>query len=140
MEYLIGLALSLAAVGAATAIGFGRERAFFPTLLIVIASYYVLFAAMSGSGYILLLEAFAAGAFLLVAVIGFKANLWFVVAALVSHGMFDLVHHLFVDNPKVPHWWPGFCLTFDVVAGAFLAVLLTRRPRILSKNGAPSLW
>mgnify|MGYP003294210410 CR=1 FL=1 len=30
-------------------VGFDRDRAFYPTVMIVIASYYVLFAAMSGS-------------------------------------------------------------------------------------------
>jgi hypothetical protein len=32
--------------GLATVVGFDRERAFYPTVMIVIASYYVLFAAM----------------------------------------------------------------------------------------------
>ena len=49
MEYLIGLILSVAVAGFATAIGLDRERAFYPTVLIVIASYYVLFAVMGGS-------------------------------------------------------------------------------------------
>jgi hypothetical protein len=26
-------------------------------------------------------------------------------------------------------WWPGFCLSFDIFAGGFLAVLLMRRSR-----------
>ena len=43
MEYLIGLFLSLAVAGLATIIGLDREPAFHPTVLIVIASYYVLF-------------------------------------------------------------------------------------------------
>ena len=34
MEYMIGLVLSLAGIGTATVIGLGRERAFYPTLLI----------------------------------------------------------------------------------------------------------
>jgi hypothetical protein len=38
MEYLIGLILSLAVAGSAAAIGFDRERAFYPTVLIVISS------------------------------------------------------------------------------------------------------
>jgi hypothetical protein len=48
MEYVIGFALALAVVGAATMIGLDRERSFYPTVLIVIASYYVLFAVMGG--------------------------------------------------------------------------------------------
>ena len=49
MEYLIGLILSVAVAGSAAAIGLDRERAFYPTVLMVIASYYVLFAVMGGS-------------------------------------------------------------------------------------------
>ena len=56
MEYLVGLILSLAVVGFATIVGFDRERVFYPTVLIVIATYYVLFAVMGASGRILAME------------------------------------------------------------------------------------
>jgi hypothetical protein len=49
MEYLTGLILSLAVAISAAIIGFDRERAFYPIVLIVIASYYVLFAVMGAS-------------------------------------------------------------------------------------------
>jgi hypothetical protein len=42
MEYLIGLILSFTVAAAATLIGFDRERPYYPTVLIVIASHYVL--------------------------------------------------------------------------------------------------
>jgi hypothetical protein len=128
MEYLIGLILAMAVAGLATVVGFDRERAFYPTVMIVIASYYVLFAAMGASGHTLIIEIAIASGFLLVAVLGFKRNIWLVVAALVGHGSFDFVHHLFIDNPGVPRWWPGFCLAFDGLLGAYLAVHLFRHP------------
>jgi hypothetical protein len=62
-----------------------------------------------------------------VAVAGFKKNLWLIVAGLAGHAVFDFFHHLFIQNPGVPVWWPGFCLSFDVLAGGFLAMLLMRR-------------
>ena len=130
MEYLIGLVLSLAVAGIATIIGLDRERAFYPTVLIVIASYYVLFAVMGRSGRALMAELIVASGFLLVAAIGFKRNLWLVVAALVGHGVFDFVHRWFIDNPGVPDWWPGFCLTFDAIVGAYLAVLMMTRSNL----------
>jgi hypothetical protein len=136
VEYLIGLILSVAVAGFATAIGFDRERAFYPTVLIVIASYYVLFAVMGGSSRALLVEIIVATGFLVFAVIGFKRSLWFAVAAIVGHGVFDFVHHWFVDNPGVPVWWPGFCLTFDVVLGVWLAVRLMRVPERPFKSQA----
>jgi hypothetical protein len=79
---------------------------------------------MGASGRALVVEIAAASGFVLFAILGFKRNLWFVVAAMVGHGVFDFVHHWFIENPGVPHWWPGFCLTFDVLVGAWLAVRL----------------
>ena len=127
MEYLIGLVLSLVVAGFASSVGFDRGRVYYPVVLIVIATYYVLFACMGASGRVVILESLIATGFLLVAVIGFKSSLWVVVAALVGHGIFDFFHHRFIENPGVPPWWPGFCLAFDVVAGGCLAVLLVRR-------------
>ena len=75
------------------------------------------------------MECLIAGAFLALAVAGFRKNLWLIVAALAGHGVFDFFHHVFIQNPGVPVWWPGFCLSFDVLAGGFLAMLLMRRPR-----------
>ena len=126
MEYLIGLALALAVAGAAAVIGFDRDRAFYPTVLIVIASYYVLFAVMGASRRALVVETVVASAFLLFAVLGFKRNLWLVAGAIAGHGVLDFVHHLFIDNAGVPRWWPGFCLAFDVVLGGVLAADLVR--------------
>src|ERR1700687_5468584 len=109
MEYVIGLILAAAVAGLAHLVGFDRQRVFYPTVLIVIASYYVLFAAMGASRRTLIIEIVVAGGFLLVAVLGFKRNLWLVVAALIGQGVFEFVHRFFIDNPSVPHWWPGFC-------------------------------
>jgi hypothetical protein len=126
MEYLIGLLLSLGVAGLATIVGFDRERVFYPTVLIVIASYYVLFALMGASRQTLALEIVVATGFLLVGILGFKKNLWVVVIALVGHGVFDFIRRDLIDNPGVPRWWPGFCLVFDVVIGGWLALRLAR--------------
>ena len=127
MEYLIGAGLALAVCAFALLAGFDRDRVFYPTLLIVVASYYILFAVMGASPRILALESVIAGAFFALAVAGFKKSLWLIAAALAGHGVFDSFHHRLIHNPGVPAWWPGFCLSFDILAGAFLALLLLRR-------------
>ncbi|MFN0305932.1 MAG: hypothetical protein ACKVQU_36895 [Burkholderiales bacterium] len=127
MEYTIGFALALATVGMAIGTGLGRERSFYATVMIVIASCYVLFAVMGGSSHAIVLESLIAVGFSIVAIIGFRMNLWLVVAAMVGHGLFDVVHHRFIENPGVPQWWSGFCLAFDIAAGVFLAFLLVTR-------------
>ena len=127
MEYVVGVILTLAVAALAAVVGFDSDRAFYPTVLIVIASYYALFAVMGASTRTLIIESIVAGVFVLFAVVGFKGNYWLVIAAFVGHGVFDLVRHFFIDNPGVPQWWPGFCLASDVVFGAWLAVLMIRR-------------
>ena len=114
-------------VALATVIGLDRGRGFYPTLLIVIASYYVLFAAMGASERTLGMEIAVATGFSFLAILGFKRNFWLVAAALAGHGVFDFVHHLFIENPGVPPWWPGFCLAFDGIVGAWLALRLIFR-------------
>jgi hypothetical protein len=128
MEYVIGLTLAGAVALFATVVGLARERSFFATVLIVVGSYYVLFAAMGGSSRTLLAETVAAGIFLLFAVLGFKGNLWVLAVGLIGHGIFDFVHHFLIDNPGVPRWWPGFCLAFDVAFGVLLGLRLIRQP------------
>jgi hypothetical protein len=137
MEYLIGLILSLAVAGFAIIVGFDRDRSFYPTVLIVIASYYVLFAVMGASERTLVIEIAAASVFLLFAVLGFRKNFWLVSAAIVGHGIFDFVHHLLIENPGVPRWWPGFCLAFDVIFGGSLAIHLIRRSKPSREPDAP---
>jgi hypothetical protein len=95
-------------------------------VLTVVATYYILFAAMGTSANAVPVESVAASVFLIVAAAGFRKNLWLVVAGLVGHGVFDFVHHGLIDNSGVPMWWPGFCLAYDVVAGGILAVLLKK--------------
>jgi hypothetical protein len=128
MPYLIGLVLALAVCIFALLTGFDRDRAFYSTVVLVVAHYYILFAAMGATTPVLISESLAASAFVIFAVIGFKKSLWITVAALSGHGVFDFFHHLIIHDPGVPVWWPGFCMSFDVIAGAFLAMLLLRRP------------
>jgi hypothetical protein len=127
MEYVIGVVLAAVVCAFAVLAGFDRDRVFYPTMLIVVATYYILFAVVGSSTPALTIESLVAGGFLMLAVAGFKRNLWLVVGGLAGHGVFDFFHHTFIQNPGVPVWWPGFCLSFDVFAGIFLAVLLMRR-------------
>jgi len=127
MEYLIGVGLAMAVCVFAWFTGFDRDRVFYPTVVAVNATYYILFAVMGGATQALVWESLIAAAFFAVAVAGFKGSAWLTVAGLAGHGVFDFFHHLLIQNPGVPVWWPGFCLSFDVLAGGFLVLLLRRR-------------
>jgi hypothetical protein len=128
MEFSIGVAAAAAVGLFATVIGFDKERSFYPVVLIVIATLYLLFAVMAGSTDSLVAEVIPALVFVALAALGFRKSPWFVVAGLALHGIFDFFHHAVIANPGVPVWWPGWCLAYDVVAAVYLAVLiLTRR-------------
>jgi hypothetical protein len=95
--------------------------------MIVIASYYVLFAVTGGSTQVLIIESAVAAVFLGLALAGFRSTLWLVATALAAHGIFDFLHPHVYANPGVPVWWPSFCLAYDVLAAACLAWLLVSK-------------
>jgi hypothetical protein len=121
---LVGVLMALAVGLSATAGGLDRDRAFYPTVMIVIALLYVLFAVMGGSTRALVLDSMVGAVFIAAAAIGFRSSLWVVALALAAHGVFDLVHSRVISNPGVPTWWPAFCGAYDVTAAAYLAWLL----------------
>jgi hypothetical protein len=127
---IVGACLAFAVGIFATVVRLDRDRAFYPTVAIVIASLYSLFAVMGGSTRALVIESTAGVGFIALAVFGFRTSLWVVAAALGLHGVFDLVHGSFVFSPGVPRWWPAFCLTYDVAAAGYLAwLIISRRTR-----------
>ena len=129
MPLLIGIALAIAVAAFARLAGLDRDRAFYPTVLIVVGSYYVLFAVVAGAGVPLELLGFAA--FAALATLGFRTSLWIAAAGLALHGLFDFVRALWLPGTGLPIWWPAFCGGFDVAAGLILALLLYAEPRRL---------
>jgi hypothetical protein len=121
---LVGALLAFAVGVLGRVSGLDRDRAFYPTAMIVIASLYCLFAVIGASSRALVLESLVAAVFIAAALLGFRSTLWIVVIALAAHGVFDLFHGRLLANPGVPVWWPAFCFTYDVAAAGFLAWLL----------------
>ena len=126
MAYWVGAALALGVGLFATLVGLDRDRAFYPTVLIVVGSYYVLFAVMAGSVSALVPEILALSLFAGLAAVGFRKSLWLVVLGLAGHGLFDFLRGGLIANPGVPAWWPKFCFAYDLVAAAYLAWRLIR--------------
>ncbi len=129
MDVIIGVSLALGVGLFAAASGFDRDRAFYPTVAIVVAGYYLLFASMTRSGAVVLAEALVMAGFAAVAVLGFRRNAWFAVVALGGHGVLDLAHPHLIANPAVPDWWPPFCMAFDLTIAGWLSARLLRERR-----------
>ena len=123
LPFTVGIVLSLGVALFARGVGLDRDRAFYPTVLIVVASYYVLFAIMSGSTSAVLTESIVMAAFVAAAVMGFKTRSWIIIAGLAAHGVMDSFHGAVIDNPGVPSWWPAWCMAYDVGAAGALALL-----------------
>ncbi len=74
MEYLAGIIIALVVSLFASLVGFDKERSFYPTVLVVIASYYGLFAVMGGSVQAALSESVVMAVFLGATVLGFQTQ------------------------------------------------------------------
>ena len=139
MAYFWGALLALGTGALATLTGLDRSRAFYPTVLIVVASYYGLFAVMAGAAGALWPEIGAFALFTLVAIVGFRSSLRIVAAGLLGHGVFDLLHSHVIANAGVPPWWPAFCLAFDGILAFYMAVRLWNDPRLArNRRGRPA--
>ena len=124
MPLLIGIVLAGVVAVFARVVGLDRDKAFYPTVLIIVGTFYVLFAAMAGGGPGLAPELIGFAIFAGLAVLGFRTSLWVVVAGLAAHGVFDFVRHNWFPGPGAPEWWPGFCGGYDVAAAIALAAIL----------------
>ena len=120
----VGVVLALAVGVMATLVGLDRERAFYPTVTIVVASYYVLYAVLGGVTFPLIVETIIFFVFWAMAVWGFRSSLWIACAALAAHGVFDFGHDALVFNPGLPAWWPSFCAGYDIAAAGYCAWVL----------------
>lgn len=90
---------------------FDRDGSFYPTILIVIASYYVLFAFQSGVQKAVLNEAIVFAGFFAGALAGHRWPKWIIALFLLAHGIYDVVS----PHSGAPIWWPEFCLGADVI-------------------------
>ena len=121
------LAVGVAALGKFTR--FDEDRSFYSTVLVIIASYYVLFAVLGGSGHALVWELVVAVAFSSAAIIGALYLPMLVGIGITAHGLFDLVHHVLIENPGVPTWWPSFCGSIDVALGLWVVIITGSRAK-----------
>jgi hypothetical protein len=117
---LIGVLSAVAIAALARSTRFDRDRSFYPTVLVVIAAYYILFAVMGGSRHALVWELVIAVVFSAVAIMGGLHLPVLVGVGIVAHGLFDFVHYMMIMDAGVPDWWPGFCGSLDVVLGLWV--------------------
>lgn len=130
----VGVLLAIAIGAFAKVTAFDRDRSFYATVLIVIATYYVLFSFISFEA--IFIEIVIASVFSIVAVVG--AFRWPLLLGLgiFAHGLFDFTHGQLINNSGVPMWWPAFCAGVDVVLGAWVIylVIVKKYYQVASEN------
>jgi hypothetical protein len=119
----VGILLAIGIAALAKFTRFDQDRSFYSTVLIIIASYYVLFAVLDGSARVLVWELVIAVIFSTVAIIGALFLPTLVGIGIIAHGLFDLVHNVFIENSGLPAWWPSFCASIDVLLGLWVVSL-----------------
>lgn len=127
----------LLAVGVAALARFTRfdeDRSFYSTVLVIVASYYVLFAVLDGSAHALVWELVIAVSFSIIAIIGALFLPALVGIGIIAHGLFDFVHDGFITNSGVPAWWPSFCGSVDVLLGLWVIILTRSRPTCCTRK------
>ncbi|MBV6459795.1 MAG: hypothetical protein HONBIEJF_02948 [Fimbriimonadaceae bacterium] len=137
---IVGVVLGGVVWGFGRLVGLDRERAYYATILAVVALYYALFAVMGRSMEALLLESIAIAVFFVLTALGFRRSQWIVAAGLAGHGLYDAVHGALISNPGMPVWWPYFCGSIDVTMAVGLAAILVRQERsATSVIGEPAM-
>jgi Family of unknown function (DUF6010) len=129
MPVVVGVLLAVGIAALAKFTRFDEDRSFYSTVLVIIASYYVLFAVLGGSGHALVWELIIVVAFSTVAIIGALFLPTLVGMGIVAHGLFDIVHDVLIENSGVPAWWPSFCASVDVLLGIWVIILTRNRSR-----------
>ena len=130
LPVIIGVSLAVVMGIFARITKFDRDRSFYAVVLIVIATYYVLFACMANEAIIE--EVLAASVFLAIAVAGVYFRPLLLGVGIILHGVFDLFHGAIISNSGVPIWWPAFCASIDVVLGVWVIYLTRSQKRLIS--------
>lgn len=128
----IGLGVALLIIVFAKFTQFERDRAFFPTILIIIASYYILFSIMAAHS--LTQELIVASGFLFIAVFGSYKSLTLIACGIMGHGIYDIFHFLYLNQSVAPQWWPSFCAVVDLTLGLWVFYLTKSRHLQVKKD------
>ncbi|GAA5315169.1 MAG: hypothetical protein AseanaTS_03730 [Candidatus Pelagadaptatus aseana] len=121
LPIMIGALLAVALCVTGRVTRFDQDRSYHAVILIVIATYYVLFAVMAGEA--IMEEIVAASIFSFLAFLGALRFPLLLGIGILAHGLFDVVHHLLIHNSGVPIWWLAFCASVDIILGGWVIYL-----------------
>lgn len=119
--FLIGVIVAVVAIAVMHYCRIAYERGTWAAAMVAISGFYVAFAFEQGAGQVE--HTLIAAVFTLLAIVGARFNAWFIVAALLGHGVFDAGAQLVAPDPS-PDWWGPFCVGVDIVLELWLLILI----------------
>ena len=123
-EMGLGLLLSGSIIGFINLFNQEQQLQLWATTMTVILSIYIGFALKDDNKDLLLLQIAVAAIFLSLTLAGLWWSPWYLVAALILHGFWDLLHDYKVIKTRVMPWYPDFCIVVDWTLGLWLAFKL----------------
>jgi hypothetical protein len=120
LPILIGAVLGALFVLVARRRGGTSEARVLALGLVVAALIYVGLALARADRHGLALEAAGLGIFGLIAWLGARASLWWLVLGWVAHVGWDVGLHLDRSQGSVAAWYPLLCIGFDLVVAGYL--------------------
>lgn len=118
----IGAVCGIAAVFVMFRSGILAERSGAAMLLAAIAVFYPVFAVIDADPLAIALHLAIFAGFAALALRGFRDGLYLIAGGLIAHGIFDIC--LMFTQITGPAWWPPFCASFDLIAGASILRLI----------------
>jgi len=118
----IGAVCGIATVFVMFRSGILAERSGAAMLLAAIAVFYPVFAAIDADPLAIALHLAIFAGFAALALRGFRDGLYLIAGGLIAHGIFDIC--LMFTQITGPAWWPPFCASFDLIAGASILRLI----------------
>lgn len=115
-----GIATCVGTILAFRSVGFDRDRATWPLVVIAIALAYIALAAGARAPISMAMETLLALPFIALAVLGFRRNRLFLVGALAGHALLDALHVQLLHDPGVPPGYPWLCMGFDLTLAGWI--------------------
>jgi hypothetical protein len=90
--------------------------------LIVAAALYLVFSVTAFNSTWLMVELIGVAIFTVIAWLGLRFTVWFLVFGWTIHVAWDVCLHLISQQAFVPDWYPVFCISFDLIVAGAIAV------------------
>lgn len=121
-EMVFGVMLSLIIITLITCFPMDKQMQLWAITMTIIMSIYIGFALKDQGKKLLVLQIVVAAFFLPLTLMGLWITPWFLVAAFILHGFWDLLHDYKIIKTRVMPWYPDFCMVVDWVLGLYLAI------------------